>query len=160
MDLQINETFSPCTKKREKGETDMANRQTWHVLYWIMIGGLLGLGLLSFDIVFLAVPCLIAGLGAFGIMHWGDKSPLGGSSRLRYSSGAYPPQRHHQGISSLSSTRTYPPSKRSSWHKCLVWCSSHRLLYLIRMLCNRCACRWSLAHPTQAHSSLSRPLTR
>lgn len=51
----------------------MANRQTWHVLYWIMIGGLIGLGLLSFDIVFLAVPCLIAGLGlgAFGIMRWG-----------------------------------------------------------------------------------------
>lgn len=51
----------------------MANRQVGQVLYWFITGGLLGFGLISFDIFFLAIPCLLVGLGLviFGIIRWG-----------------------------------------------------------------------------------------
>jgi hypothetical protein len=40
----------------------MAKRQTWQVLSWIIAGSLIGFGLLSIDIFFISIPCLVIGL--------------------------------------------------------------------------------------------------
>lgn len=64
--------FLPTVKVGE-GKTSMTNRQRWQILYWFITGGLIGLGIISFDILFLAGPCLLVGLslGTFGIIRWG-----------------------------------------------------------------------------------------
>lgn len=50
----------------------MINRRRWLILYWIVTGSLIGLGLIGFDILFLSLPCLLVGLslGTVGIIRW------------------------------------------------------------------------------------------
>lgn len=54
----------------------MTNRQTWQgqALLFFIAGGLIGLGLLAFDVFFIFIPCLMIGLGLafFGSKRWGN----------------------------------------------------------------------------------------
>jgi|SRR5579884_2835524 hypothetical protein len=56
-----------------EGENSMVNRPLWQALLWFIAGGLIGLGLLAFDIYFIFIPCVIAGicLLIFEIRRWG-----------------------------------------------------------------------------------------
>lgn len=51
----------------------MTNRQPGQILYWLIGGALIGLGLLGFDVYFIFIPCVIVGLIMLivGIKHWG-----------------------------------------------------------------------------------------
>lgn len=53
----------------------MANRQLWQAPFWFIAGGLIGLGLLAFDVYFIFIPCVIAGvcLLILEIRRWGNR---------------------------------------------------------------------------------------
>ncbi len=53
----------------------MVQRSLWQLLFWIIAGGLIGVGVLGFDVLFLAVPCFIVGLSLliFGVTRLGTE---------------------------------------------------------------------------------------
>lgn len=53
----------------------MTNRPTRQILFWLLAGGIVGMGLIGIDIFFLSIPCIIVGLilTIIGINLWGIK---------------------------------------------------------------------------------------
>jgi hypothetical protein len=50
-------------------------RQTQQIFSWLIAGGLIGLGLIGFDIFFLFIPCVVTGLilAILGLRLWGTR---------------------------------------------------------------------------------------